>query len=67
MFSNACKFTPTGGKLLISTRLIMPHLSSKHAKFGLEDDDDDDDDDDLDNPEDMRNGAVTPTPDGTYI
>lgn len=27
--SNACKFTPTGGKLIIKTRLIVPHASSK--------------------------------------
>lgn len=39
--SNACKFTPAGGKLTITTKLVIPE---RHGKD--EDDDDDDDDDD---------------------
>ncbi|KAK7685740.1 hypothetical protein QCA50_011086 [Cerrena zonata] len=28
--SNACKFTPTGGKLVIRTKLVLPHLPCPH-------------------------------------
>ena len=49
--SNACKFTLSGGKLHISTRLVMPHLPSKRSKR-LDGDDDIDEEDDLASPTD---------------
>ena len=30
--SNACKFTPTGGKLEIRTKLILPHLHHQESQ-----------------------------------
>ena len=39
--SNACKFTPAGGKLTITTKLVIP----EHARRDERDDDEDDDGD----------------------
>lgn len=33
IFSNACKFTPTGGKLCISTKLIMPSRDADSSDY----------------------------------
>ncbi|CAL1717262.1 unnamed protein product [Somion occarium] len=33
--SNACKFTPTGGKLVVSTRLLLPHLPHRHESTNV--------------------------------
>ena len=30
LYSNACKFTPSGGKLSITTRLILPAVNTLH-------------------------------------
>lgn len=28
LYSNACKFTPAGGKLVVTTRLILPSIQA---------------------------------------
>lgn len=61
--SNACKFTLSGGKLHISTRLVMPHLPSKRSK--RLDGDDDVDEDDLASPIDEL-GRMSLDPDGAF-